>query len=457
MIHIAHNSLQVMVWSISENICLSKIRLEFSIISISFHPDGDYIAIASGTKLELWDWTKRKETSRGGYNLAPSTAAPPITHVRNIRAVIFHPSGDYLFAAAPDAPRQSNESVTYCGLYAIKISHWLQMNSSARSSTMVLEDEHSQLRLTSHTLVLPQIHLYSDGGLDITKDGDHIITCSRLYFPPPPLPIDASSFRGTLNDSKIGQSPLSTTERMEEDEPAAASAFAFPQPPHPSQPSSQLTIPTGSYFSSLMANASMEQSTSSLLQSLHFPNNARNPANMFHASEGSEFRQQLNQRPVAAAAASRSNLDFPPYVGAGDATVSCCRCGIRFQYLSQNLFTVHCFRQHEARSTKERNALHGLVRSAFPSSSSVSINKELIASNNVDVGVSPRLTNGHMHALYASKHVITKMSQRQPHLRVMNASLYFHDNNGQILDHNSNALPSGKVSAITLVEWDSPY
>lgn len=48
-----------------------------------------------------------------------------------------------------------------------------------------------------------------------------------------------------------------------------------------------------------------------------------------------------------------------------------------------------------------------------------------------------------MHALYASKRVIMKMSQRQPHLRVMNAALYFHDNQGQILDHNSNALPSG--------------
>lgn len=317
-----------MVWSISENICLSKIRLEFSIISISFHPDGDYIAIASGTKLELWDWTKRKDTSRGGYNLAPSTAAPPITHVRNIRAVIFHPSGDYLFAAAPDAPRQSNESVTYCGLYAINISHWLQMNSSTPSSTMALEDEHSQLRLTSHTLVLPQIHLYSDGGLDITKDGDHIITCSRLYFPPPSLPIDTSSFRGTLNDGKIGQSPLSTTERMEEDEPAATSAFAFPpQLPYPNQPPSQLTIPTGSYFNSLMTNASMEQSTSSLLQSLHFPRHQQ--ASMFHASEGSEFRQQLNQRlttaataAATAAGASRPSLDFPSYVGAGDATVS---------------------------------------------------------------------------------------------------------------------------------------
>lgn len=200
-----------MVWSISQNQCLSKVKLDYSIISIGFHPEGNVIAVASGIKLELWDWTKNLNFSRSGYNLAPSTAAPPISHVRNIRAVMFHPDGDYLLAAAPDAPRQSTETVTYCSLFAINVANWLQLNHQ----THLQEDERSPLKLTNHILVLPQIHLYSDGGIDITKDGNHLITCSRLFFPPR-QPVH-SQFNNRTN-AKIGLSPLSTTERMEEDE-----------------------------------------------------------------------------------------------------------------------------------------------------------------------------------------------------------------------------------------------
>ena len=41
-----------------------------------------------------------------------------LLHSRNIRAVLFHPDGDYIFAAAPDAPRQSTPAFTPCRLYA---------------------------------------------------------------------------------------------------------------------------------------------------------------------------------------------------------------------------------------------------------------------------------------------------------------------------------------------------
>lgn len=41
-----------------------------------------------------------------------------LVHTRNIRAVLFHPDGDYVFTAAPDPPRQSQPAFTPCRLYA---------------------------------------------------------------------------------------------------------------------------------------------------------------------------------------------------------------------------------------------------------------------------------------------------------------------------------------------------
>jgi hypothetical protein len=43
----------------------------------------------------------------GGYNEnnSPYPSRRVITHSRNIRAVIFHPNGKYVFAAAPDQPK----------------------------------------------------------------------------------------------------------------------------------------------------------------------------------------------------------------------------------------------------------------------------------------------------------------------------------------------------------------
>ena len=36
---------EVRVWDIAKYSCLSVLRFEFSIISLSFHPQGDYLAI----------------------------------------------------------------------------------------------------------------------------------------------------------------------------------------------------------------------------------------------------------------------------------------------------------------------------------------------------------------------------------------------------------------------------
>jgi WD40 repeat protein len=104
---------QIRVWDIENNTCLNINRLEYSIISLSFHPNGEYIAVATGIKLEVWNW-KRGLRQTNNYADQHIVQHHQVEHTRNIRAVLFYPSGDYLLAAAPDAPRPAGETLTYC-------------------------------------------------------------------------------------------------------------------------------------------------------------------------------------------------------------------------------------------------------------------------------------------------------------------------------------------------------
>lgn len=99
--------------------------LELSIISLSFHPQGDYLAIASGSKLEVWKWNPNPSFNSSSTSSSSSMSdinsnrtlgrySRSIIHTRNIRAVGFHPTGDFLFAAAPDKPKPASESLIYC-------------------------------------------------------------------------------------------------------------------------------------------------------------------------------------------------------------------------------------------------------------------------------------------------------------------------------------------------------
>lgn len=166
---------EVRVWDIKLNQCINLIRLEFSIISLAFQPNSHHIGIASGPNLHLWEWGKK--SSRGNMGISRKI----VQHSRNIRALMFHPDGDIVFAAAPDPPRMAQAAFTPCRLYAIRCSEMLQMDPNEEPPQLV----------NLHA-VIPQVHLYSDGGIDISADGKYLLTCAMLHVPPslptmPPL------------------------------------------------------------------------------------------------------------------------------------------------------------------------------------------------------------------------------------------------------------------------------
>lgn len=118
-----------------------------------------------------------------------------VQHCRSIRAVLFHPSGKYLLTAAPDPPR-SQGACTACRLYFYPVDC---LRVGSEGSRKLLESNradlaraeppaspsfdnagHEVLQLIHMPYILEQIHLYSDGGLDISEDGDHLVTCSIL-------------------------------------------------------------------------------------------------------------------------------------------------------------------------------------------------------------------------------------------------------------------------------------
>ncbi len=108
---------EVRIWNIRRNLCVNCVTFANSIISLAFHPLGDLVVVSSGTQLHVWDWREGMPIVFGGYprSQSPYPHRRTVTHERNIRAVCFLPSGEFLLAAAPDPPREEpTASFTPC-------------------------------------------------------------------------------------------------------------------------------------------------------------------------------------------------------------------------------------------------------------------------------------------------------------------------------------------------------
>lgn len=107
------------IWDIINNQCVNLLTYGHSIISLAFHPSGDYIAVGSGPNIHIWEWNKPKQNLNFDSDEKTQSNQRPVNfshieHNRNVRAVIFHPNGNYLFAAAPDSPKLPNDAINYC-------------------------------------------------------------------------------------------------------------------------------------------------------------------------------------------------------------------------------------------------------------------------------------------------------------------------------------------------------
>lgn len=231
------------MWEIETSSLLLTFHLEYSIISLSFHPFLPLLAVASGPKICMHYWNSQWspaqmrsiETSmqhfrqfKYRHSQSLEQEIPEIdlkssgqlqfkvvVHTRNVRAVLFHPNGEYLFTAAPDPPRPSQPASTTCRLYMFPI-HQLLIRGSAKHfnpptvalvSLPYLLDKVCCPNRRNLLLYMSQVHLYSDGGLDITADGQYLIICA--LFPPQVTPHPGHDESAARKTSAQSQTPTS--------------------------------------------------------------------------------------------------------------------------------------------------------------------------------------------------------------------------------------------------------
>lgn len=78
---------EVRIWNVARQLCANIIHLENSIISLAFHPEGNLVAISSGSQLHTWDWREGMASNMGGYAMgsSPFPSRRTVVHPRNIR------------------------------------------------------------------------------------------------------------------------------------------------------------------------------------------------------------------------------------------------------------------------------------------------------------------------------------------------------------------------------------
>lgn len=108
--------MQVRVWDVARGVTLHIAHFPKSVHSLSFHPQGVYLAVAAGMSITLWRF--REGSAGGSRSLASAAAATSsagggddssapvlvqVSHSKNVRGVLFSPSGESLFVCANDS------------------------------------------------------------------------------------------------------------------------------------------------------------------------------------------------------------------------------------------------------------------------------------------------------------------------------------------------------------------
>ncbi|GKY92713.1 hypothetical protein MPSEU_000241500 [Mayamaea pseudoterrestris] len=199
---------QVRVWNWRRKQCLQMVRLEYAIISVSFHPSGKLLAIANGTKLHFWgvDDDKVEFGRSTGETLDARTLLarqqqqhhrPTGSHLLNeldhrhmLRCVHFPPDGRSIIIGgvntSQDETRRPARPIMsfYLRLWDFDVRKALMLPSTdvndGVGSRMVLKME---VPTSNPRTFLPRALLYNDGGFDVSPDGKSLCACAEFWVP----------------------------------------------------------------------------------------------------------------------------------------------------------------------------------------------------------------------------------------------------------------------------------
>lgn len=188
-----------------KGVCLKMITLRNSIISLSFHPTGNILAIACGHTLHLWVYDNEtnntnsnhridgESSSEGDSNNARNGAQTVLHQIRyanNLRCVHFPPGGDtIIIGGVNQSTNDSQQNDTSYSLLLLDFDLDVALMSPTEFNYFQsIDPEDRRPRpsvevLKNYRTFLPRALLYNDGGFDISADGKRLCGCADLWLP----------------------------------------------------------------------------------------------------------------------------------------------------------------------------------------------------------------------------------------------------------------------------------
>jgi len=201
-----------------EAVLLNMIRLDCAIISLSFHPTGSILAVASGQTLHLWNYDTgpqedRSTQSNNGTEDTRRTRVKELTrkgrrtelrYDHNLRCVHFPPGGDTIIVGGANPPLPAAPTADGPGSrggdnsYSLKLwdfdleaalnpqlylSQQDQYNRQQATSGIDQLPTHRRDTLSNSRTFLHRALLYNDGGFDVSPDGKLLCGCAEFFLP----------------------------------------------------------------------------------------------------------------------------------------------------------------------------------------------------------------------------------------------------------------------------------
>jgi len=201
-----------------EAVMLNMIRLDCAIISLSFHPTGSILAVASGQTLHLWNYDigSQEDTSSQSNNdsddpqrtrikdLARTGRRTELRYDHNLRCVHFPPGGSTIIVGGANPPLPAAPAADGTGARSGDISYSLklwdfdleaalnphlyigqqdQYNRQQTSSGVDQIPTYRREALSNSRTFLHRALLYNDGGFDVSPDGKMLCGCAEFFLP----------------------------------------------------------------------------------------------------------------------------------------------------------------------------------------------------------------------------------------------------------------------------------
>ncbi|KAG7351546.1 WD40 repeat-containing protein [Nitzschia inconspicua] len=224
---------QVRIWNYKKGQCLQMIRLEFAIISLSFHPTAPILAVANGTRLHFWAYQQpllqddeqeqehnqeqeqehddQNNNHNRSNNVINNTASQPqqqaqpqqqqsrgvLTEVEQrhmLRCVHFLPNGKSVIVGGVNPNHhhhQQQQHLRRGGMSGGGMSFYLRLwdfdvqaaLTPNQVPTMANTTGLRRRAISNPRTFVPRALLYNDGGFDVSPDGLTLCACAEYWLP----------------------------------------------------------------------------------------------------------------------------------------------------------------------------------------------------------------------------------------------------------------------------------